>query len=54
MRLAGLATVQWEQRIEPPVSIFSRKYVTVGDVDCGVSWDSKTGGEAGKLASAHR
>ena len=54
MCLAGLATVQWQQCIEPPVSIFSRKYVTVGDVDCGVSWDSKTGGEAGKLASAHR
>ena len=33
---------------------FFRRYDTVGDVDCRVSWDSETGGEAGKLASAHR
>ena len=59
MYLAGLTSGQW-----PPCSgnnaqnhqfqFFSRRYVTVGDVDCRVSWDSKTGGEAGKLASAHR
>ena len=41
-RLGQMATVQWQQCIEPPVSIFSRRYVTVGDVDCRVSWDSET------------